>query len=114
MNTLTKTLLTIGVVAALPGSAFAKKEHKKKMIGETVDWRTVPPSAQTAIQTNSSGGKVTEVDKETKNGVVIYRAEVKGTDGKKFQVAVTEAGKLLKVKSEDDRRKHRHKPLFGS
>lgn len=113
MNVTAKLLLTITLLVALPGLAFAKKDHKKKIAGERVDWKTVPAAAQATIRSNSAGGKVTEVDKETKNGIVLYRAEVKGTDGKRFQVAVSEAGKLMKVKAEDDRRKHKHKGLFG-
>ena len=47
------------------------------------------------------------------NGGLLYRAEVKGTDGKWTKVYVTDAGALLKVEPDKARNKRKHKPLFG-
>ena len=107
-----KMALTAVLLATLCGSVFAK--HDKKRPDNAVEWKAVPTAAQTAIQENANGGKVTEVTKELKNGVTVYRAEVKEHDGKMIKVAVTDTGTLLKVKEDTAKNKRKHKPLFGS
>lgn len=99
-------------VAALPATLCASPfgKHEKKRPDNAVDWKTVPAVAQTAIQNNANGGKVTQVTKDLKNGVTVYRAEVKEHDNL-FKVSVTDTGTLLGVKEEKNKRKH--KPLFG-
>ncbi|HEV2097174.1 MAG TPA: hypothetical protein VGQ82_11820, partial [Chthoniobacterales bacterium] len=87
MNRTRKALATLALIAALAAPALAK-EHRKKDKGEKVSWKNVPAAVQATIQSNASGGKVVEVKKETKNGVVIYRAGVKGTDRKMSKVTV--------------------------
>lgn len=101
------------LLATLCGSAFAPKREKKRA-NNAVDWKTVPAAAQTAIQNNANGGKVLEVSKELKNGVTVYRAEVKEHGGKLFKIAVTDTGAVLKVKEDTAKNKRKHKPLFGS
>jgi hypothetical protein len=107
-----KTTLATLLLGMFCSSAFAK--HEKKHPDNVVDWKTVPAAAQSAIQSNANGGKVTEVTKELKNGVTVYRAEVKEEAGKMFKVAVTDTGTLLKVKEDTAKNKRKHKPLFGS
>jgi hypothetical protein len=111
MNAIAKTLLMLSVLSVLAGSAFAK-DHQKAS-GVSVRWKEVPVVAQTTIQNNAGGGKVREVEKETANGGLLYRAEVKGIDGKWTKVYVTDAGALLKVELDKARNKRKHKPLFG-
>jgi hypothetical protein len=113
MTAAAKTLLTIAALAALPGLVFAKDHNKKKSAGVQVNWKDVPPVVQTTMQSNSAGGKVIEVEKETVNGVLYYYGEVKGTDHKWTKVYVTEAGALMKVEPDNARNKRKHKPLFG-
>ena len=110
MNTTTKTLLTLAILAALPGLAFAKQKKPPPL---RVYWKDVPAAVQTTIQSNSAGGKVTEVNKETVNGVLYYYGEVKGTDGKWSKVCVTDTGSFVKVEPDNARNKRKHKPLFG-
>ena len=93
------------------GPAFAKKN--KKAPGVPVKLKDVPASVQTTFQTNASGGKIKEVEKETINSQIVYCAEVKGTDGKWSKIYVKEAGDLLKVEPDNARNKRKHKPLFG-
>ena len=106
-----KTFLGAASLVLLCSLALAK--HDKPKSQNAVDWKTVPAAAQSAIQNNANGGKVTEVTKDLKNGVTVYRAEVKEHDGKMFKVAVTESGTLLKVKEDTAKNKRKHKPLFG-
>jgi hypothetical protein len=112
MNATDKTLLTIIALGALSGSAFAK-DHKKNTTGVRVGWKDVPAAIQTTIQSNAAGGKVTEVEKDTANGVPFYCAEVKGTDRKWTKVYVTDNGTLMKVEPDNARNNRKHKPLFG-
>lgn len=92
-----KALLAVllSAVMVLATSAFAD---------EKVQWVDVPPQVQKTITSHSSGGKVTEVEKDAEliNGkpVTIYEAEVTKPDGKKIEIKVAEDGKLIKV--EDD------------
>ena len=106
-----KIFVLVCALAALSSPAFAHKSSPAPK-GDKVAWKDVPQAAQAAIQSSAAGGKVTEVSKEIKNGVTVYRAEVKGTDGNFSKVAVTDAGKVLKVKA-DARNKHKHRPLLG-
>jgi hypothetical protein len=96
MNVIAKTLLTITLLAALPGATFAK-DHKKTPAGVKVRWKEVPAVVQTAIP----------------NGAAFYCTEVKGTDRKWTKVYVTDAGALIKVEPDNARNKRKHKPLFG-
>ena len=105
------TLLVILALLFIASSAFAKSP--KKPPGVPVKPKDVPAVVQTTLQTNAAGGKVKEVDKETVNGVVIYCAEVKGTDGKWSKIYVKEAGDLIKMEPDNARNKRKHKPLFG-
>jgi uncharacterized membrane protein YkoI len=77
-----------------------------------VKLRDLSPQVQATIQANINGGRIAEIDKEVKNGVTSYKAEVRGQDGKFFQVFVADDGKLIKVR-EDKHPKHKHLPLFG-
>lgn len=104
-----KILFAVTMLATLCGSAFSK--HNKQKPENVVEWKAVPAAAQTTIQNNLNGGKVAQVTKDVKNGVTIYRAEVKQSGGKTVKVSVTDSGTLLGVKEEKNKRKH--KPLFG-
>lgn len=103
-----RLLFAAAMLATLCGSAFSKRDKKRPE--NAIDWKTVPAAAQTAIQNNANGGKVTQVTKDLKNGVTVYRADVK-EHGNLFKVSVTDTGTLLGVKEEKNKRKH--KPLFG-
>jgi hypothetical protein len=109
---MTKMAVTAALLVTLCSSGFAKHDNKRP--NNAVDWKIVPGAVQTTIQNNANGGKVTQVTKELKNGVTVYRAEVKEHDGKMLKVAVTDTGTLLKVKEDTAKNKRKHKPLFGS
>ena len=109
-----KTLNLLLVILALlfiGSPAFAKSP--KKSAGVPVNLKDVPAPVQTTFQTNAAGGKVKGVEKVTANGLIIYCAEVKGTDGKWSKVYVKEAGDLMKVEPDKARNNRKHKPLFG-
>ena len=84
-------------------SAFAEKE-------ERIPWADVPPAVQKTITDHAGGGKIEEIEKETKTQhvrilhfdsdkiVTVYEAEVEKPDGKEIEIRVDEDGKLLKIK----------------
>lgn len=107
-----RILLALIALSTLTSPAFAK-DHRKAP-GTVVPWKDVPAAIQATMQSNAGGGKVKEVQKETAaNGVVIYLAEVKGTDGTWTKIYVNDAGVLLKSEPDKARNKRKHKPLFG-
>ena len=71
-----------GVVSSLFG-----KEDKVK-------WSDVPASVQKTITANAHGGKVDEVEKETKDGKFVYEVKVKTSDNQKIKMKVVEDGTL--------------------
>lgn len=71
---------------------------------EKIPWPAVPAPIQKTINSHADGGKVEEVEKETKTidgkTITIYEAEVRKRDGKKIEIEVAEDGKLIKVKDD--------------
>jgi len=109
-----KTRSIILVIAALfvfCPPAFAKKQRQPP--GTLVKWKEVPVVIQQTVQTNANGGKVTEVRRQTVNGLIYYCAEVKGTDGKWSKIYVKDDGALVRTEPDNARNKRKHKPLFG-
>ena len=84
--------LALGLI--LPALIYAKEEKVK--LGDC------PEAVQKAIKEKANGGKIVEVEKETKkDGTIVYEAEIK-KDGKEIEVVVAADGTLLKVEEEDD------------
>ncbi|HEY2138986.1 MAG TPA: hypothetical protein VGH00_02830 [Chthoniobacterales bacterium] len=107
-----RIFLTVALLLTIASPTFAKKNRKQA--GTIVPWRTVPAPIQSTLQSNTSGGKVKEVEKiAAANGAVFYCAEVKGGDGKWTKVYVNDAGVLLRTEPDNARNKRKHKPLFG-
>jgi hypothetical protein len=106
-----KVFVSIFAFLFITGSAFAKSHRKAP--GVIVKWKDLSVPVQATIQANAGGGKVKEVEKGTANGVIFYRAEVKGTDGKWSKVYVKDAGDLIRSEPDNARNKRKHKPLFG-
>ena len=61
----------------------------------------VPAAVKATILKAAGGAKITEVEKETANGVTTYEAEFVA-DGKEVEITVGADGKLLKKEAEDD------------
>jgi len=99
MNTITKIkagLVGAAVALALPVGANDAKEQEVKL-------EDCPAAVQKTITDNANGGKIVEVEKSTsKDGAVVYEAEVKSADGAEFDIEVAADGKLIKVEGEDD------------
>lgn len=105
-------IVCTGVAAASLTCAEAGSLFGTHKPGNKVRMADLPPAAQATLKKNLNGGRIAEIDKETKNGAISYKAEVKAGDGKFYKVHVADDGKLLEIK-EDKKPKHRHLPLFG-
>ena len=86
-------LLSVGAMV-FATSALTGKEEK-------VQWSELPTAVQKTITDNAGGGKVEEIEKETKSKdgktIIVYEAEVKKPDGKKVEIKVGEDGKLFEL-----------------
>src|SRR5690348_1707297 len=101
----TKLFMSVVLPAAMvfATSAFAGNE-------ERIQWTDVPPAVQKTILDNAGGGKIEEIEKETKiqkvrvlhfdgsKTVTVYEAEVEKPNGKEIEIKVGEDGKLIKIK----------------
>ena len=54
----------------------------------------LPPAVRATLDKESAGGKVTEIEKEKKDGKTIYSADAM-IDGKAWDIAIAEDGKLI-------------------
>src|SRR5215207_243976 len=85
-------VLALGLI--LPGLTYAKEEKVKLA--------DCPEAVKKTIKEKANGGKIVEVEKETKkDGMVVYEAEIK-KDGKEIEVVVAADGTLIKVEEEDN------------
>jgi phosphopantothenoylcysteine synthetase/decarboxylase len=89
--------LAVVLAAALSWPVYVyAKEEKVKLVD-------CPEAVQKTIKGNANGGRIVEIEKETKkDGTVVYEAEVKKADGKEIELVVAADGTLLKVEEEDD------------
>ena len=95
MKIKTIQIFVLTVAMAFAASSFAGEKEEK------VQWTSVPVVVQKTITENLGGGKVEEIEKETKTkdgqSVTVYEAKVKKSDGKKVEIKVSEDGKLVKI-----------------
>jgi hypothetical protein len=92
-----KRSILLSAAMVIATSAYAEREEK-------VRWSQLPAAVQKTITDNAGGGKVEEIDKETrtKDGktVTTYGAEVNGPGGKKVEIKVGEDGRLIELKDD--------------
>src|SRR5687768_2018119 len=83
----------LAVALSLPVLVYAKDEK--------VRLEDCPEAVQKTIKDSAKGGRIVEVEKETKkDGTVVYEAEIKHADGKEIEVTVAPDGTLLETEVE--------------
>lgn len=88
-------LLTFTAVAAIIVAAWLLVAASGCAGHETtVTLNDLPPAVRATLEKETAGGTVTEIEKETKNGKVVYSADAK-IDGKEYDIAIAEDGKLI-------------------
>ena len=86
MNRHLRTILAPAACLALIGCA----KHEVK-----VSENDTPAPVRATLDKEAAGGKITEIEKETKDGKVVYSADITDKAGKKWDVTVGEDGKLI-------------------
>lgn len=61
---------------------------------QPVAMNDLPPAVRATLEKETAGGKITEIEKEKKDGKTVYSADAT-IDGKYWDIAVTEDGKLI-------------------
>jgi len=97
-----KRVIAVGVAgvamaAALGGCASHNKAAEGKEV--PVSMGDVPPAVRAALDRESAGGTVTEVEKEMKNGRTVYSADVM-INGVPWDIAVAEDGTVISKEKE--------------
>ncbi len=90
------SLIGLGVVGTFALAAWAAQEGE-----EQVTLEQVPAAVKATILKEAAGGKITEIERETKNGKTIYEAEFL-RDGREIEIKVAPDGTFLGREVEDD------------
>lgn len=93
----------VGVIAATVGCSSMQKHHEKEdEEGDEVKMSLAetPAAVQATLKEQAGGGAIDKVDKETKDGKVVYETDIK-SGGKEWEIRVAEDGKLISKKAED-------------
>jgi len=87
--------LVIPIVAAglLGGCSNGKTTETKVALTD------VPPAVRATLEREAGGGKITEVEREVKDGKTIYSADIE-SGGAAWDVVVGEDGKLISKEQE--------------
>lgn len=97
-KTMMLPLLCLCVITMVALAARAGGGHE-----EDVTLEQVPAAVKATILKESAGAKITEIERETKNGKVTYEAEFL-RDGKEIEIKIAPDGTLLgrEIEDEDD------------
>jgi uncharacterized membrane protein YkoI len=93
-------VLAIGVAGCTCSAKHGEgkeKEDEKNEVKVTID--QLPPPVKATLDKESDGGKFGDIDKEMKDGKVVYEADVAAGD-KSYEIQIAEDGTLLKKKLE--------------
>jgi len=67
----------------------------------SISLEDLPPAVRAAIEKHAAGGKITEIEKGTVKGILVYEAEVV-LDGKESDILVSATGKYLGTEEEEE------------
>jgi hypothetical protein len=93
-------------VALVPARAWGEeKDEGKEGKEEKVKWDQVPAAVQKTLTAEARGQTIETVDKEERDGKVVYEADVK-LDGKNYEILVDPDGTLIakKLDQEDEKK----------
>ncbi len=65
----------------------------------TVSINEIPPAVRASLEHESVGGKITEIERETKDGKTVYSADIE-LSGVTWDITVAEDGKVLSKEKE--------------
>ena len=100
LNTLVRTVAVVSTLAAcsfLVGCASMREEEGENEVAVTMN--DVPAAVRASLEHESVGGKVTEIERETKDGKTVYSADIE-LSGVTWDITVAEDGKVLSKEKE--------------
>lgn len=110
-----RRLMCVGLLGASligAGAAVLRAEEKGKKEEEEVKVSIdqVPSAVKATLLKEAEGAPITQVDKETEKGKVIYEADAK-INGKNYEIKVAEDGSLISktIDNEDDEKATKEK-----
>ncbi len=68
---------------------------------ESISIEDLPPAVRATIEKYAAGGKITEIEKETDKGTILYEAEVV-SNGREFDIFVSASGEYLGIEEEQE------------
>lgn len=95
MRTLAAALVASAL--ALGACHHAREDHDNDVVVKMAD---VPAAVRATIEREARGGKIGEIERETKNGRVVYTADVT-EGGNEWDLTVAEDGTFLGREAED-------------
>ena len=85
------------LITALTSCASNDKGHEDQEVPVTMS--ELPAAVRSTLERESSGGKVTEIEKEVKHGKTVYSADMV-VNGIAWDIAVAEDGTVISKKRE--------------
>jgi hypothetical protein len=90
-------LLALCASATLVGCASMREEEGENEVAVTIN--DVPAAVRASLEHESVGGKITEIERETKDGKTVYSADIE-LSGVTWDITVAEDGKVLSKEKE--------------
>jgi hypothetical protein len=97
MKEIRAALVLAAFAATLGGCACGGKGHEDKEI--PVAMSDVPAAVRATLERESAGGKVSEVEKEKKNGKIVYSADLM-VNGVAWDITIAEDGTVISKEKE--------------
>ena len=96
-------LLSVFMLAVAMSCAAQGKENENETEEKEVKvkFADLPQVVQTTFKEESRGATITEVEKETEKGEIVYEAEVVEIKGKKYDIEVADDGTLIEKSRAD-------------
>jgi uncharacterized membrane protein YkoI len=91
------SIVGVAAVAALTGCACHHTGEEGKEVA--VAMNEVPAAVRATLDRESAGGKVTEVEKEMKNGKTVYSADMV-VNGVAWDIVIAEDGRVISKEKE--------------
>jgi hypothetical protein len=80
------------------GNGCGKSEEKAEV---QITLQDLPPAVLATLNNEVAGGTIQCLEKEEKDGVVVYSADITKTDGKQYEVEIAADGNLIKCELEE-------------
>jgi uncharacterized membrane protein YkoI len=74
---------------------FAKKTAKGEVTGDAMTIDQVPAAVKSTLMKEANGQQIGDIDRDTEDGRVVYKAKIRVPDGKDRKIKVLEDGSLV-------------------